>query len=56
MGSTDLALAALRPTFDGAAYTARLQGGAGDVPLYLKKNLFKSYLSRGNNASVSARL
>ena len=55
-GSAELAIAALKPTFDAAGYFGRLQGGRGDVPLYLKKNLFKSYLSRGNNALYIGRV
>jgi len=56
LGSLELAIAGLKPTFDGAAYMARLQGGAGQVPLFLKKNIFKSPLVRGNNALYIGRV
>jgi len=55
LGSLELAIAGLKPTYDAAAYFGRLQGGTGEVPLYLKKNIRKSPLVRGNNALYVGR-
>ena len=55
-GSTELAIAALKPTFDRAAHFARSQGGRGQVPLYLIKNVFKSPLLENNKALYIGRV
>ncbi|MBX2901904.1 MAG: hypothetical protein KF775_19825, partial [Cyclobacteriaceae bacterium] len=56
MASTELAIAGLKPTFDAAAYFGRLQGGAGTVPLHLKRNIFLPYNVRANNAFQIGRI
>lgn len=42
LGSFELALFALKPTFDRAAQLAKSSGGIGKVPLNLARNLFKA--------------
>jgi RHS repeat-associated protein len=56
LGSLELALAGLKPTFDRAAHFARSQGGRGQVPLYLIKNVFKSPLLENNKALYLGRV
>ncbi|MBL6447476.1 hypothetical protein JMN32_14250 [Fulvivirga sp. 29W222] len=48
--SAQLAIAALKPSFEAAAYDAFKNGGKGSVPFHLKKNIFSSYKSVNNNA------
>jgi RHS repeat-associated protein len=50
LGSAEILLAGLKPTFDRAAHFARSQGKVGQVPLYLIKNVFKSPLLENNKA------
>jgi RHS repeat-associated protein len=56
LASTELGIAALKPTFDAAAYFGRLNGGVGTVPLHLKKNIFLPYDIRVNNALQIGRI
>jgi hypothetical protein len=48
--SLQLGIAALKPSFDAAAYYAFKAGGKGNVPFHLKKDIFQSYKSVNNNA------
>jgi RHS repeat-associated protein len=52
--STELALAALRPSYIAAASLAK--HGVPEVPLFLKKNVFASPLLRNNNALYLGRI
>jgi RHS repeat-associated protein len=56
LGSLELAIAGLKPTFDRAAHFARSQGRTGSVPLYLIKNVFKSPLLENNKALFIGRV
>jgi RHS repeat-associated protein len=48
--SSQLAVAGLEPSFRAAAYESFKGGGKGNVPFFLKKDIFKSYKAVNNNA------
>jgi RHS repeat-associated protein len=54
MASTELAIAALRPSYVAAASMAK--HAVNDVPLWLKKNIFVSPLLKNNNAIPLGRI